>query len=258
MSARWFRFYADAMRNPKVARLSDKQFRLWVQLLSIAAENDGSIPPVDDLKLILNRRLDHLLTGVKELLSAGLIDALGDGYEPHNWNKFQYKSDTSNERVARHRAKRNVTVTAPDTETESEDNTDVLSQRADAPEPIPAKPKSQSFDAKAIDLPSDIPRQDWDAFVDMRKSIRKPIKTEGGANGIVTELRRLAEDGYPPGHVLRQSIAFEYQGVFPLKTGRVNNGNGTYHHRPEQELNPMVKAVAAEKARLAGEQSSFL
>lgn len=31
--SRWFRFYADAVRNPKVARLSDQQFRLWVELL---------------------------------------------------------------------------------------------------------------------------------------------------------------------------------------------------------------------------------
>jgi hypothetical protein len=118
--SRWFRFYADAMRNPKVARLSDKQFRLWVELLAVASENDGSIPCLDDLRYVLNRRLDHLSTGVEQLISMGLIDRLTDGYEPHNWSKFQYKSDTSSERVAKHRAKRNVTVTPPDTETDTE------------------------------------------------------------------------------------------------------------------------------------------
>lgn len=120
MSSRWFRFYAEAMRNPKVAKLSDKDFRLWVQLLAVASENDGKIPPVDDLKVVLNRRLDHLLTGVKELLRASLIDPLEDGYTPHNWNKFQYKSDTSTERVTLHRKKRNVSETAPETEAETE------------------------------------------------------------------------------------------------------------------------------------------
>ena len=59
----------------------------------------------------------------------GLIDRLTDGYEPHNWSKFQYKSDTSNQRVTRHRAKRNVTVTPPDTETETEVNTNVLTAK---------------------------------------------------------------------------------------------------------------------------------
>lgn len=120
MSGRWFRFYSAAMRDPKVAKLSDKQFRLWLHLLAVASENDGCIPPLEDLKYLLNRRLDHLSTGVKELISMGLIDCLSDGYEPHNWGKFQYKSDTSSERVAKHRAKRNVTVTPPDTETDTD------------------------------------------------------------------------------------------------------------------------------------------
>ena len=120
MSGRWFRFYSAAMRDPKVAKLTDKQFRLWMNLLAVASENDGHIPMLDDLKYLLNRRLDHLSTGVKELISMGLIDCLADGYEPHNWNKFQYKSDTSKERVAKHRAKRNVTVTPPDTETDTD------------------------------------------------------------------------------------------------------------------------------------------
>jgi hypothetical protein len=129
--SRWFRFYADAMRNPKVARLSDKQFRLWVELLAVASENDGLLPCLDDLRYMLNRRLDHLSTGVEQLISMGLIDRLTDGYEPHNWSKFQYKSDTSNERVTRHRAKRNVTVTPPDTDTDTdtEVNTNVLTAK---------------------------------------------------------------------------------------------------------------------------------
>ena len=118
--SRWFRFYSDAMRNPKVARLTDKEFRLWVELLAVAAENTGSIPALDDLKHLLKRRLDHLSTGVERLISIGLIDALTMGYEPHNWKKFQYKSDTSTERVHKHRGKRNVSETPPETEADTE------------------------------------------------------------------------------------------------------------------------------------------
>lgn len=118
--SRWFRFHADAMRNPKVARLSDKEFRLWVELMAVAAENEGIIPPLDDLKHLLKRRLDHLSTGVERLISIGLIDALAVGYEPHNWSKFQYKSDVSTDRVHKHRAKRNVSETPPETEADTE------------------------------------------------------------------------------------------------------------------------------------------
>lgn len=120
MSARWFRFYADAMRHPKVARLTDAQFRLWVELLSVAAENDGHIPPADDLKHMLKKRLDHLLRGLDDLIRASLIDPLDAGYEPHGWAKRQYKSDTSTVRVRKHREKGNVSVTPPDTETDTE------------------------------------------------------------------------------------------------------------------------------------------
>lgn len=118
--SRWFRFYAEAMRNPKVLRLSDKDFRLWVNLLAVASENDGHIPADDVLKLVLGMRLDHLKGGLNRLISGGLIDALDDGYEPHHWSKFQYKSDTSTERVQKHRAKGNVSETAPETEADTE------------------------------------------------------------------------------------------------------------------------------------------
>lgn len=121
----WFRFYNQAIRDPKVLRLTDSDFRLWVGLLSVASEQGGHIPAVEDLKLILNRRLDHLLCGLKRLVKAELIDALtGDltgCYEPHNWTKFQYKSDTSTPRVQRFRnSQRNIDETPPEPDTESD------------------------------------------------------------------------------------------------------------------------------------------
>jgi hypothetical protein len=116
--SRWFRFYADAMRNPKVMRLSDKDFRLWVRLLAVASENDGHIAPAGDLRMVLAMRQDYLEGGLKRLLNGGLIDPLTTGYEPHGWSKYQYKSDVSTDRVQRFRAKRNVSETPPDTDTE--------------------------------------------------------------------------------------------------------------------------------------------
>jgi hypothetical protein len=147
--SRWLRFYADTMRNPKVMRLSDADYRLWTKLLCVAAENEGSIPPASDLKLILGARLDHLQGGLKRLISGGLIDLLGDGYTPHNWDKFQYKSDTSNERVARHRAKRNVTVTPPDTEADTEKK-EPIADAMDGKPSQDANPAVDPIDLKAL------------------------------------------------------------------------------------------------------------
>jgi hypothetical protein len=122
--SRWWRCYADTHRNPKIAKLSDSDFRLWHNLLCIAAENDGIVPAAGDLKHVLNRRLDHLLSALKRLVNGGLIDQLGAGYTPRNWNERQYKSDSSAERTREYRKRRDVTatvtVTPPDTETEAD------------------------------------------------------------------------------------------------------------------------------------------
>lgn len=133
--SRWLRLYADAMRNPKVMRLADKDFRLWVKLLCVASENEGAIPALDDLKLVLSMRLDHLSTGLDRLISGRLIDALDDGYAPHGWAKFQYKSDTSTDRVTKFRAKGNVSVTPPEAETEAEAER-VSDANASSPQPM--------------------------------------------------------------------------------------------------------------------------
>ncbi len=140
MMSRWFRFYADAMRNPKVAKLSDAEFRLWVKLLAVASENDGSIPALDGLKSVLNTRIDRLSKALNSLVMSGLIDELSVGYEPHNWAKFQYKSDTSTARVTLHR-KRKETLheTAPDTETDTETDTEVPLAKANGASHDPNK-----------------------------------------------------------------------------------------------------------------------
>lgn len=123
--SRWFRFYSDAMRDPKVSALSDSDYRLWTELLSVAADNDGFIPHLADTSRILRRRLDKLVNAVNRLVEVGLINVVGDGFEPHNWRKRQYKSDTSTERVKRFRTKpgnvsETACETAPETETETE------------------------------------------------------------------------------------------------------------------------------------------
>lgn len=175
---RWFRFHADAMRNPKVAKLTDREFRLWMRLLCVASENDGVIPRLEDLKSVLNARLDHLLAGVERLISVGLIDRKGDGYEPHNWGKFQYKSDSSTERVRKHRAERNVSETPPDTETDTEDKTVEANASTGADAPLTV---SKSMNPEA------------ELFALGRKVLGK------SAGGLVTKLRKAT--GFDDGQV---------------------------------------------------------
>lgn len=149
MSNPWFRFYSAAMRNPKVAALSDRDFRLWVALLAASSENDGRLPHADELKHLLRMRLDHLLTGLDRLIKAGLIDALEHGYAPHHWEKFQYKSDSSTPRVREHRLKGNVSETPPEADTEQRQIIEPIAQQVE-PRRAPPMLLDKLFEAAGI------------------------------------------------------------------------------------------------------------
>lgn len=174
--SRWFRSYADTHRNPKVARLSDADFRLWHELLCVAAENNGHIPPTDDLKHLLNRRLDHLSKGLKRLVEGRLIEALSDGYAPRNWDKRQYKSDTSTPRVQKFREKGNVSdgvsETAPETETETD--------------------KSSEANASGAEPPADLKKHVFDLGLSL---VMLSGKTEKEARSLVGMWRKGRKDG---------------------------------------------------------------
>lgn len=207
---RWFRFYADAMRNPKVAGLSDAEFRLWLELLAVASENDGHIPPAETLKHVLKRRLDHLSRGLEGLLRASLIDALGDGYAPHNWSKRQYKSDTSTERVREFRGKRNVSVTPPETETD----TDSSVAKATSPRARRAKPIQ-------VPKPDNVSDTVWRDFTDHRKRKGGPV-SETALDGFE---REAAKAGWTLEAALIETVERNWQGFKATwVTGRDDNG----------------------------------
>lgn len=106
----WFRFYTEALDDPKVQRLPDHLFKTWVNLLCVAAGSDGKIPSVEDIAFKLRISCHEAETRLHDLILAGLIDIMPDNSrEPHNWPKRQFKSDVSTDRVRKHRAKQEET-----------------------------------------------------------------------------------------------------------------------------------------------------
>lgn len=113
---RWFRFYDDAMHDPKLLRLSDSTYRAWTILLCVASKHNGVLPPAEEIAVTLRCKPALVAGWIAELVSVVLLDKTESGYIPHNWEGRQYKSDSSAERVKRHRDKaRNATcnVTPP-------------------------------------------------------------------------------------------------------------------------------------------------
>lgn len=111
----WFRFYSEALDDPKVQRLPGDLFKAWVNLLCLANEQEerGTLPLLDDIAFRL--RLDHqkaedALSGLRR---AGLLEhnADTDEYRIHAWDKRQYASDVSTDRVRKFREKQRETAT---------------------------------------------------------------------------------------------------------------------------------------------------
>mgnify|MGYP001281204222 CR=1 FL=1 len=105
--SRWFRFYDEVLDDPKVQRLSDALYRRWTDLLCIASRNEGRIPgDFDALAFVIRQPVAKVRAAIDALVSAGLLDKLGDDYTPHGWASRQYASDSSAERMRRHRQKK--------------------------------------------------------------------------------------------------------------------------------------------------------
>jgi hypothetical protein len=105
---KWFRLYHEIIEDMKVGTLSDAEFRTWIELLCLASiKRDGGDTgmSVTEAEWKLRRNVSET---VKKLLQRKLV-ALhknGNGDETLHickWNKRQFQSDSSTERVKKFR-----------------------------------------------------------------------------------------------------------------------------------------------------------
>jgi hypothetical protein len=102
----WFRFYVEAVNDPKVQRLEPTLFRTWVNLLCLARLSDGILPSVDEIAFTLRLSSQDAQAHIDQLICAGLVDILPDRrLTPHNWELRQYDSDSSASRTRKYRAR---------------------------------------------------------------------------------------------------------------------------------------------------------
>lgn len=179
----WFRMYTEVLNDPKAQRLSGDDFKGWVNLLCLAKEHDGTLPPLPDIAFALRMSEKQAGKLLDTLLSAGLLDDTETGVEPHNWSGRQYKSDVSTERVKRFRkrsAKQDEAVTATPPETESETDTETEEKVMSKAPPLDAKKspsrkkkKAREYDAEFLAWWGRYPRREakgdaYDAYWTMR------------------------------------------------------------------------------------------
>jgi len=113
---------------------------MWIELLSLAASRNGDLGTEKEIQLALRRRPVDVHSALSELSAGGLLDLTDGRYRPHDWNDYQMKSYSSAERMRKHRAKSDVTVT-PSTITNTntiteKENTELRSVKEKPPKKV--------------------------------------------------------------------------------------------------------------------------
>ena len=134
----WFRLHVDAVDDEKLGLLAFEDRWHFVALLCCKAKgilDDTERPELIRRKVAhkLGLSLSELDNVARRLAEVGLIGF--EGLQPLAWEARQYESDSSAERTREYRerlkqAKRHgdVTVTPPDTETDTEEEKELLKQ----------------------------------------------------------------------------------------------------------------------------------
>ena len=102
MSHPWFRMYSEFLHDPKVQMLSEADQRRFIMVLCLRCGNGDVTLQDDAVAFQLRITLDEWTATKAVLVGRGMIDA---DNKPTNWNKRQFVSDSSKDRVSRHRAK---------------------------------------------------------------------------------------------------------------------------------------------------------
>jgi hypothetical protein len=129
---KWFRLWVDILDDHKINQLNDYEFRCFIYLLACASEEDAVNGRLTRTLPAINRRCrrrnDHFNRAIETFHSLELITLYPDGIlQINNWNKRQFQSDKSYERVKKHRqqaAVRNVSVTVNETPPDTDTDTD--------------------------------------------------------------------------------------------------------------------------------------
>jgi hypothetical protein len=137
MKNRWFRLYSEIVDDPKMNKLTDKQFRFFISLLCLASESDSGdgVIRMSPKEILWRLRIHHhsLPQLYPPLYHLGSIEYTEDFTKIVNWNKRQFVSDDTTARVKRFRDKQKIIntknetlhetldVTPSDTDTDTEE-----------------------------------------------------------------------------------------------------------------------------------------
>ncbi|AZT25123.1 TPA: replication protein [Salmonella enterica] len=78
----------------------------------------------------------------------------------------------------------------------------------------PKPPRAVSFDASSVQLPDWLSSITWSSWVEYRRDLKKPIKSQQTVTQAINLLDRCRLNGYTPEEIINRSIANGWQGLF--------------------------------------------
>ncbi|HBM2960944.1 TPA: replication protein [Klebsiella michiganensis] len=78
----------------------------------------------------------------------------------------------------------------------------------------PKSPRAGSFDAVSVQLPDWLSAVTWSSWVEYRRDLKKPIKSQQTVTQAINLLDRCRLNGYAPEEIINRSIANGWQGLF--------------------------------------------
>jgi len=144
---KWFRMWNDIIDDPKcnVSNMPYETFHLFVSLMAYASEleKNGFIHNEDDPAWRLRISNEKLKKHLKILINLEIITQDKNGISFKNWNKRQFSSDKSTDRVKRFRnGKRNVSETVNETPPETDTETDTETELNTGTNPSGCRPET--------------------------------------------------------------------------------------------------------------------
>lgn len=81
-----------------------------------------------------------------------------------------------------------------------------------------------SLTTKGFELPHWVPVVEWNAFVDHRKKLKKPL-TSYSMNLAINQLKKIVDEGHQPDDVINEAILRGWQSFFAPKGNASNSSN---------------------------------
>lgn len=236
----WFRMYSEFAKDPKVQSMDETLQRRFIMFLCLQCSGEYERLTDDELAFALRISSDELAKSKDVFTQKGFIDENG---KISNWNKRQYKSDNSTERVRKHREtfqKRDETFQKRPQIQITDTDTDKNPDRASAkPEPV-VEP---------------------DGFADIRKAYPKRAGSQRWQDALTAYRARLKE-GVTPDEIL---AGVERYAAFVRADGKEGTpyvqqaatfiGKNRGYTEPWKPPAKVVNLSPVERVRLAAERA---